>query len=611
MADRYVDFINGSDLNGGTDPDTDAYKSINEAFKDTSLNAGDTVWLVDCTTASTLGAFEHSIGSAFGTTQEGTAANPITVRPINGYGNVIMDRVLYNYDADYVNFQDIIVQMSLRPGTEAQHIKWGDTPGGSDAVYPIGGRLDNCTVQHATGAGVVTSAVSFEGAEGLVIDNCLFDNIRGRKAGTETHAFQSPGAYIKDVTISNCTFRDISGDVFQFGLDASITNKQIDGFIFENNLIEISSPYQYRDGYGNTYATAPTYDQQASKSDIEFSSSPAKITSTTTDLSGFIAGSCITVTGTTSNNKRYTVSAVNSSTDLSVIETPTTESPGSCTLTSFNASYCGEGVIDIKEDQQGRGIILRNNTIKNYRKVSVSNNQDASGANAEWLVVHDLATGPIRAYGNEVIDCLRCVTMAADNASNPTHPYLTLDIEYTGNIHRTTAGTDVTTYESGSIVLVNFDSLDGTVRFNHNVYDYGDHSTVTMWREDTCKSTIVLECKNNIVLNTDGTYSCQDTGTLYGDFDYNLYYDRGTASPAGSFSYGTGNHFQGAGDVTTDPALTAEYKPSVNSALAGTGVFTTFSAKDFNLRPYRVPPSIGCYESTSGFPITQPRNPRT
>jgi hypothetical protein len=62
----------------------------------------------------------------------------------------------------------------------------------------------------------------------------------------------------------------------------------------------------------------------ADADDIDFTTSPDLISSTTTDLSVFLIGDVITVTGTTNNNTDYTVTA-SASDELSISETATAE----------------------------------------------------------------------------------------------------------------------------------------------------------------------------------------------------------------------------------------------------------------------------------------------
>ena len=72
--------------------------------------------------------------------------------------------------------------------------------------------------------------------------------------------------------------------------------------------------------------------------DISFNATGTvfKITSTSTDLSVFSVRDLITVTGTTSNNKTFTVKTVTSSTELIVEEIVTTETADGSTTTTLD-----------------------------------------------------------------------------------------------------------------------------------------------------------------------------------------------------------------------------------------------------------------------------------
>ena len=79
--------------------------------------------------------------------------------------------------------------------------------------------------------------------------------------------------------------------------------------------------------------------------DISFTAtgSEYKITSTTTSLSGFAVRDLITVTGTTSNNKTFTVKTETSANELIVEEVVTTEtSDGSTTTTLDHTGFVSD-----------------------------------------------------------------------------------------------------------------------------------------------------------------------------------------------------------------------------------------------------------------------------
>ena len=62
-----------------------------------------------------------------------------------------------------------------------------------------------------------------------------------------------------------------------------------------------------------------------------------------------------------------------------------------------------------------------------------------------------------------------------------------------------------------------------------------------------------------------------------------------------------GSIVDAGGNVTGDPLL-EDYKPTKDSPCYQAGTFVSFSARDYNGRPFHTPPTIGAYEFTSGFP---------
>ena len=91
-----------------------------------------------------------------------------------------------------------------------------------------------------------------------------------------------------------------------------------------------------------TLSGAKSHISDVTGTDISFNATGTvfKITSTSTDLSVFSVRDLITVTGTTSNNKTFTVKTVTSSTELVVEEIVTTETAdGSTTITLDHTGF--------------------------------------------------------------------------------------------------------------------------------------------------------------------------------------------------------------------------------------------------------------------------------
>ena len=87
-----------------------------------------------------------------------------------------------------------------------------------------------------------------------------------------------------------------------------------------------------------TLSGAKSHISDVTGTDISFNATGTvfKITSTSTDLSVFSVRDLITVTGTTSNNKTFTVKTVTSSTELVVEEIVTTETADGSTTTTLD-----------------------------------------------------------------------------------------------------------------------------------------------------------------------------------------------------------------------------------------------------------------------------------
>ena len=125
-------------------------------------------------------------------------------------------------------------------------------------------------------------------------------------------------------------------------------------------------------------------------------------------MTQFQVGDTINVTGTTSNDDKFTVVAVVDDSELTVLETTTSESPASCTLTTFDARYCGENGVDIK---QGPGpVYVEHNRILFCRNTLT--NGDSTGSNGAGIAVHQDSDN-VYVRGNLIQDCTQGITVAA------------------------------------------------------------------------------------------------------------------------------------------------------------------------------------------------------
>lgn len=180
----------------------------------------------------------------------------------------------------------------------------------------------------------------------------------------------------------------------------------------------------------------PTTGNTVSGTDISFSGNT--LTSTTTDLSGFVDGEYITVDGSTSNDGSYKVNGAPTGTSLTVYESLTTESAGaSVSLTNLKPSFIGGVIKDVNVELYSKSVIR------------TSDNVGDGSASSAGVLIND--TG-LKAYGT--------------NSSSPS-----VHIDATSG--EVTAITFTTTSGSGKRIEVN-PSGDNEIHF------YGDRGDTTV-----------------------------------------------------------------------------------------------------------------------------------
>jgi hypothetical protein len=132
-----------------------------------------------------------------------------------------------------------------------------------------------------------------------------------------------------------------------------------------------------------------------------------------------------------------------------------------------------------------------------------------------------------------------------------------------------------------------------------------------------------LEIKNNVVLQESGyettvvdyNLNGQTEGTI--EVHNNIFYCDGTTAQidwddAGVVDWDAAQtaESQLVGNISQDPKLGSNSKPVGDSPCYHAGEYVNSKMRDFNGRPYCIPPTIGAYDSTSGFPA-QARTART
>ena len=121
-----------------------------------------------------------------------------------------------------------------------------------------------------------------------------------------------------------------------------------------------------------TLLASKSHIANVSGTDISFTATGTeyKITSTSTSLNGFAVRDLITVTGTTNNNKTFTVKTVTSANQLIVEEIVTTEtSDGSTTTTLDHTGF-------VSDKAKGDGFCKRTSHPKGYARGDGSRDTD-------------------------------------------------------------------------------------------------------------------------------------------------------------------------------------------------------------------------------------------
>jgi hypothetical protein len=596
MADTYVDFANGIDdeattLGGGSELRGSInfpYKTIGYAIAGgnrapaTQLTAGSTMYLRGGT-----GVYEYDFTSeaaASPGSNQGTLVNPIIITKW-GDDEVLINGRLQLTNLEYYTFKDLTFagKPTYSGSTLIQAnnaIDLGAEGGvGTPATITTGIKFEDCIFKNHS-AGNLTTGLLCAAVQDLEVTGCTFQNIRSRDAGVDGVGI-SLRVYADNVHIHNNVFEDISSNsiVFVDSLN-DYQSKQITNILIEDNIFRVSDPYVYRDLYENEYPTAPEYHQLAAHT-VTFSDGGNTITSAS-GLSVFEPGSTIQVTGSVSNNHYYTISDV-TDTELTTIETTIAEASVSCTLTSFNATYCGENGVALKHGTSG--IVVRNNSFSNCRKTGT--NQDATGTPGAAISCSVFATG-FAIYGNEFINCTNGISAGSPSADHSGYPYLDCQGSIHSNIWKPIDSPNTSlTFNSGSPLALNLSDTKNLKVYN-NTFDWGNND-IRMLRTDvsaglTLDSSNIVH--NNIFIGAPGTTEQGGTGTVSLDANYNNWYTV------------TGLHaeFSGSGDITTDLQLDSNYIPSINGPAYRAGQLTKFNTKDFRGIKFSNPPSIGAYE---------------
>ena len=116
----------------------------------------------------------------------------------------------------------------------------------------------------------------------IKIDNNVFDNLRSRLPGVDTHAIVLTD-YANDIVISDNLFRDIGADDVHLLDNPGAQFSYID---ITNNEFEIQRPYRYRDENGNVVADPMSFDNVGENA-IDIKQGPGPITVSKNRIHGF------------------------------------------------------------------------------------------------------------------------------------------------------------------------------------------------------------------------------------------------------------------------------------------------------------------------------------
>lgn len=546
----------------------------------TTTSTGDTLnFAADSFTASTgvdashvnidgVHAIQTTENISWGTRSGATATNKSIIKNYNDGSPVIYVNnqkfTFYNSTTNYHTFDGLTLE-----GVGSNEMAEIGEDGGptTPADYALGITFKNCTFRNS-GAAYNTAgsyALNVQGARDFEVLNCTFDNIRARVADTDTNAIQLAGP-IEGALISGNTFNDIGADAILVASTLG-TNQDYEknDIIIENNTYTVTNPYVYRDQMGHVMADTPVYASYNTDS-YSFSGHTITRTGSTDDLTVFEIGSTISITSSINNNRAYTVAATTSGT-ITTREAVTTEISVDCTIESFNGSYVGENFVDCKGGTSNNHI--RDN-IAIGQRASTPAESDASGSPGSPVSVHVSAEG-WDIYRNQFLDCTNAITVGAPDASYYDYP----NINAKTNIYSNTWDDTpiVATAHASTPVGLTLAFTKNTKVYN-NVFNFGNSDGARLcWMISNNGGDVEpsTEVYNNIFIAPNGVTLVQENSdTVNPTMDNNLWYSVASLD----------SQLSGPNDITSDPLLDAEHRPTENSPCIGAGT-TPLSKFDY------------------------------
>lgn len=167
-------------------------------------------------------------------------------------------------------------------------------------------------------------------------------------------------------------------------------------------------------------------------------------------------------------------------------------------------------------------------------------------------------------YGGKILRC-----RGTGNAGSAVQVNQAVDIEVDGVLG------------IGNREAVYMSSLGGACSVKHVTSDDLTYGI----RAERIYTGLTLTLRNNLLLAPTALYGATIGGTV--DADYNAY----TGALSGIDA--------GASDITSDPLLSASYRPREGSPLLSVGTFLSYASRDINRIQRPNPPSIGAYDAAT------------
>ena len=268
--DYYIHPTVGSNTNSGLAPD-DAFATIEFAAR--HLSPGDNLYFRS-------GIYTDSLYLNSDRFSNGSSTQPITLKAFPNEQPVFSNGVTLSFmDLKWWVVDGLIFQNATRMGLGQRD---GNLP---SSVNQCVGTVEHITIkdvrfQHSSDQPGITITCGRH----IRIENNIFDNLRSRIAGRDTHGIQF-GYYADDVVISGNHFSDIGADGIQF--QDNLEGAQFTNIAIDNNEFEIIRPYQYRDVNGDAISPELQPFDNVGENAIDIKQGPGPIVISNNSVHGF------------------------------------------------------------------------------------------------------------------------------------------------------------------------------------------------------------------------------------------------------------------------------------------------------------------------------------